>query len=812
METVAQDVRHALRSLGQRPGFTLIVILTLALGIGANTGVFSFINALLLRPLPFREPERLVRIAGLRGAEEGRISMLELQDLQRQVNVFESVAAYAPGAQYNFSGTGTPEELAATLATRNIFEVLGVPLLYGSTWPEVADRERNFEVVLTYDLWRRKFGGNPQALGQKITLDAAPFYTIHGVLPPDIKFPDHIALFRSIAINDRMPNYQQRDARNVYAVARLKPGVSYAQARAELQNFGARLAQTYPALNAGLSFSLTPLADLYVGPVRPYLWLLAAAVCCVLLVACGNVVNLLLARALVREREIALRTALGATRARLIRLLLTESLLLALLGGALGLGLAAGSVKLIAAMASLKLPSWVVIDIDGRVLWFTLIVSVLTGVLAGLAPALQASNPNLNELLKEGARGSAGGGRQQLRRVLVVAEIALALALLIGAGLLLRSFLRLQQVNLGFNPARLLTLRLALPWRKFSDATGRARTAQFYEQVLRQMAALPGVEAAAATSNLPLSGETQLGKITFTIEGQSAAEQPHNPFVNDIKVSPNYFAVMGVPLVTGRYLNDFDVQTAERVYVVSARFVARLFPNRPSHEVVGKRIKAGNLSSTSQWGTIVGVVKDVKHDALIEEGGLDLYSSYQQLPDANMYLLLRSKVEPLALAEPATRIVWTHDPDQSTFDIRTMERRIADTIWQRRVAGALFVGFALLALVLAGVGIYGLLSYAVSQRTREIGIRLALGAQPRDILQMVLAEALKLALIGGAVGWLAAAVLTRLMGHLLYEVSATDPLTFMSVSLVLTLVVLLAGYFPLRRALKLEPLVALRYE
>ena len=808
MKDLLQDIRYALRILVKRPGFNITVALTLALGIGANTAIFSFVDAILLKPLPFKDPDRLVRIMGLRGSEEGRISMLELQDLKREVNIFEDVAAYIPGAQYNYSGDGVPEEFAATLCTHNLFNVLGVPLLRGNTWPEVADFEGNHGVVLTYELWNRRFGGSDDALNRKITLDAAPYYKIHGVAPPNIHFPNNVQIFRSIGVNQNMPNYTNRAARNVYALARLKPGVSVKQAQIEVEAFGHRLAQQYPNINAGLSFAARPLTDYYVGDVRPYLWLLFGAVGLVLLIACGNAVNMLLTMALTRDHEIAVRLALGARRGRLIRQLLTESALLALIGGAFGLLLAELWVRLLSSAIGVGVPSWIVIDIDKRALIFTLTISILTGILAGLAPALQASKLNLNELLKDGARG-APGSRQRLRRALVIAEIALAFVLLVGAGLIVRSLTQLQQTDPGFNPNSLLTLRVALSWHKYNVRTDPRSVTQFYEQTLEKLRAMPGVEAVAATSNLPLSGEAQLGRVTFTVEGQSASDQQRNPFINDIAISPNYFDALGGRLAQGRALNDFDAPTTDRVYLISERLAERMFPGQ---DPIGRRVKLGGPNSPLSWGTIVGIAKNVKQDALTGQGGYNLYSSYQQLPAANMYLLLRSKVDPMSLSEAATRVVWSVDPNQSTFEIMTMEKRIANTIWHRRLSRNLFVIFAALALALAAVGVYGVMTYTVSQRTREIGVRLALGAQGREVIKMILVEALRMILIGGAIGLGVAFGLSRLIKSLLFGVSAIDPLTFAGVSLLLVLVALVAGYLPARRAAKVDPVIALRFE
>jgi putative ABC transport system permease protein len=807
METLWQDLRYGARMFIKKPGFTFVVALTLALGIGANTAIFSFVNALLLRPLPYRDADRLVRVASSRGDEEGRLSMLELKDLREQTSLFESVAPYTPGAQYNYSGDGPPEELAAALVSRDLFDTLGVPFSHGGPWPKSYDLERSFGVILTYDLWKRRFGGDPNVLGRKITLDAAPYYVVYGVAPRGFNFPGNVQLFRSIAIDEDFPNYKVRDARNVYAVARLKPGVSYERARSELNTFSRRMAETYPNINAGLSFTITPLRDFYVGDVRPYLWLLLAAVGFVLLIACTNVVNLLLARSLAREREIAIRMALGAGRSRLVRQLLTESMLLAGLSGLVGLATGWGWVKLLRPLVRAELPAWIVIDVDRRVLAFTLAVSVLTGLIAGLAPALQASKPDLNDLLKEGAKGSQGGARQQLRKALIVAEIALALVLLIGAGLMVQSFLRLRQTELGFRPDSLLTFRVALPWRKYTDALGPERRRQFFHQLLERLAGLPGVESAATTSNLPLSSERQEGKLTFFVEGQSVEEQQRNPYLNDIHVSPNYFQTIGVRLIKGRLLNDFDKADTERAGVISQRLAERAWPGQ---DPIGKRLKSGGVVSQSKWTTIVGVVGDVKHEEIAGDGGLDLYVSYRQAEDETMYLLLRAKVAPMTLAGAATRAVWAGDPEQSTFDFATMEERVADTIWQRRLSGALFLVFAALALLLASVGVYGVMSYVVSQRTREIGVRMAMGARPRDVLKLVIGQGAKLTAIGLGAGLLVAFAGSRIINNMLYQVSATDPLTYLVMPLLLAAVALVACYIPARRATKVDPITALR--
>ena len=809
METVISDVRLALRSLRKHPGFTAVIILTLSLGIGANTAIFSFVNGLLLRPLPYYDAERLVRLTSQRGSEDGRISMIELKEMRDQLKSFESLGPYMPGAQYNYSGDGPPEELSAVLVSRDFFTVLGVPQLHGQTWPADYDLERNFGVVLSYDLWRRRFGSDPNVIGSKITLDAAPFYTIYGVMPAEFDFPANMQIFRSIAINPRTPNYTDRSARNVYALARLKPGVTVQQAQAELDGFSGRLAQGYPNINRGLTFNARPLRDFYVGNIRSYVWLLAGAATFVLLIACTNVASLQLTRALAREREIAVRAALGASRLRVVRQLLTESLLVSSFGGMVGVVFAWGWIRLLGTLTQTQLPPWVKVSIDWRVLIFAFVVSIGAGLIAGLAPSVQASRPDLNELLKEGAKGSSGGTRQRLRQALVIAEVAVALVLLVGAGLMVKSYLYLQRVDLGFNPDHLLTMRVALPWRKYSDETGIEREKLFYQQLLERLATLPGVQSSALTNNLPLSAETDQGKTTFTREGQSAVEQQGNPYINDIRVSPTYLQTMGVRLLHGRFFNDSDTAKNERVGVVSRRLAERVWPGQ---DPIGKRLKVGGVDSQAHWTTIIGVVSDVRHEQIAGNGGLDLYISYQQVPDANMYILLRTTVVPETLTDAATRVVWDSDPEQSTFNIVAMDTRVANTIWQRRVSGALVLIFALLALVLAAIGIYGVMSYVINQRTRELGIRIAMGATRANVLLLVIASGARLIAIGVTIGLFVAFAVTRVMTSVLYGVSSFDPAVYGGVALLLAFVAVIACLIPAKRATQVDPLTALRHE
>lgn len=563
---------------------------------------------------------------------------------------------------------------------------------------------------------------------------------------------------------------------------------------------------------------LTPLRELYLGQAGAYLWLLLGAVGVVLLIACVNVASLMLTRALSREREFAIRAALGATRQRLLTLLLTESLLLAFTGGALGLALAFVCVRLLATMLRLDLPTWMHVTLDARVLLFTFFIAVVAAVLTVLWPALQASRPNLNEALKEGGKSSASTKSLRARRVLVTAQIALALILLVGAGLLLQSFARLQQTERGFDAANLLTLKVDPPWSRYKYVH---QTAPFYRRVVEEIERIPGVTAVAWNDSLPLAGQdvrAGANKLTFEIEGQPRNEQERNPFVNAQIVNHAYFTALGIPLRQGRMFTAHDTQDSVRVAVISEQLAARYWPQQSP---LGRRLRLGQRNQNYRpadappeepWYEIAGVVGNVRQRSLTAEAGLDVYLCDQQEFSPESYVAIRTNQSPLTLVEAVKQAVWRVDPEQSVFDIRTMDDRVLNAIWQQRLTGVVFALFAALALVLAAVGIYGVMSYAVSQRTNELGIRLALGAQPRDVLKLVLGEGLRLALYGAGLGLVCAFVLSQLAKHLLYGVSASDPLTFAGVAVLLLLVALLACYVPARRAMRVDPLTALRSE
>jgi putative ABC transport system permease protein len=812
METLRQDLTLALRMLAKRPGFTLVIVLTLALGVGANTAIFSFINALLLTPPPYREPDRLVRVMSQRGTESGKLSLLEVEDLNRHALLFEGFATFRI-SQYNVTGGGPPEAITASVNSWNLFSLLGVKPYLGETWPQAHERQRVFNIVLNYDVWQRRFGGDRNIVGQKIMLDAAP-YEVLGVLPPGFDFPLDTGLYRRVPPGD----FDSRSIRESGVIARLKRGVTIEQAQAELDQLAREWERIYPDTNAGVRLAVTPMREHWIGGASDYLWLIFGAVSVVLMIACVNVVNLMLSAAVAREKEMAIRSALGAGRARLIRQMLTESLSLTLLGGLLGFGLAAACVKLMSALLRFDMPAWMNVGVDRHALIFTLAVSIFAGALAGLVPALRASKPDLNETLKEGGKGSSGSGNLRARRLLAPAQAALALVLLIGAGLMLQSFARLQRVELGFDPDRLLTMKMDPPWSKYGVVE---QTAPFYRRVVEEVERIPGVEAAAFNDSLPLGGQDVregANKLTVEIEGQSRSEQERNPYVNAQIVNHGYFRAMKIPLSAGRFFDDSDRMQTERVVVISERLAERFWPGQ---NPLGRRIRLGERSENYRhdgntneepWYVVTGISGNVRQRGILSEAGLDVYLCDQQEFSPESYLAVRATVEPLMLAEAVKRAVWKVDPEQSVFDIQTMEQRVLNTIWQQRLAGVVFALFAGLALALAAVGIYGVMSYAVSQRTREIGVRMALGARVPDVLKMVLGEGLKLTLIGVAIGLIVALVMAQLMKSLLYGVGAIDPLTFVGAPALLAATAMVACWIPARRAAKTDPMIALRAE
>ncbi|HWI20227.1 MAG TPA: ABC transporter permease [Vicinamibacterales bacterium] len=804
MVNLLGDLRYAWRGILARPGDAAIVVLTLGLGLGATAAIFSAVHALLLRPFPFADPDRLVRITSVRGGEDGMLTVPEQDDIRGLDQIVEDIALYTDQGMYNASGFGAPEELPATIATHNLLRVLGVAPAIGSVFPAEADRSRRFDLVISHALWTRRFGQDPNIVGRTMTLDGAPGYYIHGVLPEGINFPTHSDLFRSSGIGEAGAFYQRRDLRQRYGLARLKRGVSVTQAQAALDTLAARLAADFPASNAGLGFRVQPLRDLYVGNVRPFLLLLFAAVVLVLAVACANVVNLLLSRAIARDRELSVRMALGASRWDLIRQQLVESVMLSLLGGLAGVGIAWAGIRAIAGMVKVPFPSWMTIGLDGATLAFLLGVSIATGAIAGLVAALRQSDRNVAGALKDGSRGSSGARHHALRQALVIAEVALAMVLMVGASLMVQSFVRLQRSDTGFQPDGLLTFRVEMGWRAYDT---HQKVINLVDRTIDRLRELPGVDGIAIDSNLPLSGKPR-EPYAVAIDGQAAPDREANPFVHLHVVDPNYFTAMRAPLVRGRVFADTDVAASLPVAIVSETLAQRLFGDR---DPIGQRIATGNPDVPANWATIVGIAAPVKLHQLAAAGHLDVYRPHRQRWVNGFWFAVRTRgVHPASLANVAPATVTALDPDQSFFDVQVMTDRIASGIWQQQVSGALFAAFGGLAFVLAVIGLYGVLSYTVTQQRREIGVRMALGAGAVEVRRMVVGRGIRMAALGVCAGLVVAIVGARLAASLLFGISWSDPVTFISAPIALLATAAAACYIPARRATLVDPLIALK--
>ena len=811
METLWQDLKYGARMLAKSPAFTLVAIIALGLGIGANTAIFSVVNTVLIRSLPFRDPDRLVMVwenNRNRGRDQNVISPANYQDWREQNTVFDSMCAMFD-YRANLTGVDDPEEIPTQVVEPNFFDLLGAGAALGRTFtPEEGQPGNDEVVVLSQGLWKRRFGGDPSIVGKTIKLSGLDF-TVVGIAPSGFRLLISQGSFTGKQAELWMPlafsqTSRVRRGRSMMAIARLKPGVTLAQAQTEMDGIGARFEEQYPDFNTGWGVNLVPLQTQLVGAIRPALLVLLGAVAFVLLIACANVANLLLARAATRQREIAIRTALGARRTRIVRQLLTEATVLAALGGELGLVLAVWGVDLLLALAPKDLTGLKDVGIDYRVLGFTMLVSVLTGVLFGLAPALEASRPNLNESLKEGGRGAATGGRShRWRSVFVVVEVALALVLLIGAGLMIRSFARLQSVDPGFDAKNLLTARLLLPSSKYGQNPQRIA---FFKQLAERVKALPGVRSAGTISVLPFGSGGAATSIE--IEGRPSPP-PGQKLTGDVRVvDGGYFQTMGIPLLQGRTFTEQELTQASHVVMINEAMARDFFPGE---NPLGKRVTIA-MQNENLPNEIIGVVRDVRHVGLETPARAMTYWPYPELVYSGMTLVVRAETEPLALADAVRREVLALDKDQPIADVITMDQLLADSVSRARFSTFLLGVFAGVALLLAAVGIFGVMSYGVSERTHEIGVRMALGAQASHVRALVVRQGMTLTLIGIGIGLGAAFGLTRVMISLLYGVSATDPLTFLGISVLLALVAMLACYLPAWRATKVDPMIALRYE
>jgi putative ABC transport system permease protein len=808
LEMLWQDFRFGLRMLAKNAGFTAVAVIALALGIGANSAIFSVVNTVLLRPLPYPDPNRIMTVwedGSSHGFPINVTSVANYIDWRDQNKVFEGMAIVGR-ISFNLTGAGQPERIDGRRVSANVFPLLGVDPELGRVFlPEEDGPSANRVVILSHGLWQRRFAGRSDIIGQRLLLNGES-YEVVGVMPAYFQFPSRAnQLWVPIAFT---PQQAANRGNNSYEViARLKPGVTREQAESEMDTITARLQQQYPDVVKTQGTVVIPLHEQLVGDIKPALLILLGAVGFVLLIACANVANLLLARAAARQKEIAVRLALGAGRGRLIRQLLTESILLSAIGGVAGLLVALFGVSLLKAFIPREITQLTAVGVDANVLAFTFGISMLTGLIFGLAPALQASRFNLNETLKEGGRDSSVGRRgNYLRNLLVVAEVAISVVLLIGAGLLINSFLRLRNVDPGFNPDNLLTMRIALPQLKYPD---HARRKTFYSELLSRVEALPGVRSAAVTNWIPLTmqGDT----FGISIEGRPDPGAQEMPDVVTRVVSPGYFNTMGIESLRGRLFDEGQDRTDSRlVAVISDTMARRLWPNE---DPLGRRIKPGRSDSDEEWITVVGVAEDVRQFELTAEPKLQMYLSYSQpgffVPG---HLVVRTEVEPASLADPVREAVWSIDKDQPVSDIRSMKEIFSESIARQRFSMLLLGIFAGVAMLLGAVGIYGVVSYSVAQRAHEIGVRMALGARRSNVLKMVVGHGLKLVLIGVAIGLVAASILTRLMESLLFNISATDPATFVAIPVVLVVAAVLASYIPARRATRIDPLRALRYE
>lgn len=804
MRTVLLDLKYGVRHLAKSPGVTAVIILALALGIGVNTTIFSVVNHVLISPIPYEEPEQLVTLwqMDLRNRAMDRVSVSypNFLDWQERNRVFQQVGAVL-SRNYNLTGEGEPERLQGAAVSASQFPMLRVQPVLGRTFsPEEDQPGGNAVVVLSHELWQRRFNADPQIIGKPMNLDGTLF-TIVGVMPPKFAYPGRSELWTSLSLTAQSQR-NNRDTTFLRVVARLKPGVTPAQAQADMDSVAADISRQVSDSEPVWGVNLITFYDLIVGGIRSALLLIQCAVGFVLLIACANVATLLLARASARQKEIAVRTAFGAKRRRIIRQLLTEDLLLMLAGGGLGLLLTSLSNRLIVALNPLYLiPRAGDLRLDGRVLAFTIIISLLATLLFGLVPALYTSNVDLNGALKETSRGAAGGRRRnRFRNMLVVSEVALTLVLLVGAGLMIRTFLQLQRVDPGFNAKNLLTMQVSLSPARYGE---KVRQAEFFQRAFERIESLPEVTAASAVSHLPFSGSS-LGR-SFTIEGR--APRPGESLSAGYRlVRHNYLQTMGIPVRAGRAFSDQDREGTTPVVVVNQMFADKYFPDQSP---IGQHIKVGKDTYTRE---VAGVVGNVRHTGLTQEVSPEIYVPFVQEPDSSMSLLMRTAGEPDRVANAVRGVILSLDGQQPVSNVQSMEQLISNSIAPTKLYSLMMGIMGGVALLLALIGIYSIVSYSVAQRTHEIGVRMALGAKPFDVLKLLVGQGMSLVVSGIVVGLLLALILTRVMASLLFGITATDPMTFLGVALFLAGVAFLACYVPGRQATKVDPVIAIKYE
>ncbi len=806
MDTLLKDIRYGIRVLMKRPTFTVVAALTLALGVGANAAIFSVVDAVILKPLPFEAPDRLFVVWEKPPTHpRNSVAAANFLDWKDRNEVFEQMAARS-ARSFNLSEIDQPEKMPGLMVSPNYFDLLGVKPAIGRTFRSDEDQQgRHQVVVITNRLWQKRFGADRNLVGNTITLDGEK-YTVIGILQPNSNFDrDRVQVYAPLVFS---PGGINRSSHFLTVLARLKPGVTVEQAQSNMDAITAAIAEQAPQTNKGWGARLDPLRDQIISPeLQKTVLMLFVAVCFVLLTACANLGNLTLARAATRHKEISIRSALGASRLQLIRQLMTESLLLSLLGGIIGILLGLWLVDIFTAlMPPGIIPAEAQITIDHRVLLFAMAVTILTGVIFGLAPAWQASKTDLNSALKEGSRDSSiPVSRRRLSRLLIVSEIALALVLLIGSGLLIRSLLQLQKVELGFRPENVLTMHVSLPQTKYKT---NEQVYSFYSQMLERIEAVPGVEHAGLVTDLPIVGWSY--GIQFSVEGRPQADTSNRTFAHQQRITPDYFAALGIPLLKGRKFTERDNSAAPPVVIINETFARRYFSDE---DPVGKRLAVDTNPSVSC--EIVGIAGNVKVYGLGDkapEENLEIYAPFAMNPSADSFIALRATGPSVQLAGIVQREIQSLDKDQPVTQVRGMEEIISGTLSDERFNTMLIALLAAVAVALSAVGIYGIISFTVTQHTREIGIRMALGAQKRDIFKMILGYGLRLTVWGVAIGLVGAFALTRLMSSMLYGVSATDSITFAIVTLLLIAIALLACYLPARRATRVDPMVALRYE
>ena len=801
MDSIIKDIRYGIRSLLKRPGFTAIALIALALGIGANTAIFSLVNAVILQPLPYQDPDRLVWAWGniQNGGNRASVAPLDYLDYRSQNKTFEHFAAYM-GLSANLTGSGEPERLTATGVTGNFFAAFGVRPALGRGFTLENEKSGQDQVtVLSHSFWQKRFGGDPSIVNKTIVLDGKTVEVI-GVMPAHVIFPQLADLW--VPLNfDISPDMRQRRAHFMRPIGRLKEGVTLTQAQADTDLIAAQLAEQFPETNKNWNLRLVPLRDQLLGGSQTPLFILFGAVGFVLLIACANVANLLLVRAAAREKEIALRTALGASRVRIARQMITESLLLSIAGGALGALVATWGVEALVRLGEGSIPRTANVRIDATVLAFTFLISLATGLLFGLAPALRTVRVNLIDSLKDGLRGSGEGAlRNRTRSLLVVLESAIAVMLLIGAGLLIRSLIALQNVDPGFDANNVLTMRITLPRQKYDTPE---KSANFFGQLETRLAGLPGVESEALISELPLSN--QPNDMPFTVEGRPPVASISEGFGADFRmVSQNYFNALRIPLLRGRNFTEQDVRQSDKVLLVSEQLVAQIFPNE---EPLGKRLI---MAMSGEPYEIIGIVGDIRHQSLGAPAAPTMYMPSRQRGGTN--LVIRTQGDPLSIVSAVRNEVQALDPNQPIAAVKKMSDWVDASVAAPRSSTTLLTLFAVLAMILAATGIYGVMSYSVARRTHEIGVRMALGARRFDVMKLVVRQGMILTLIGVVLGLGGAFALTRVMSTLLFGVTAKDPITFAAVAALLIAVAFIACFVPARRATKVDPLVALRYE